>query len=117
MKRIVWLTIFMTLALPSWGSKKNKIAESDWQSGKLVGQSITLEDAGCAGGVCGGTYKRTHYTVEVGNYIYTANRTGGTLDITVNAPVKIAVERNSIYIMDAKGKPHECHLEQKTLKE
>ncbi|HLW52962.1 MAG TPA: PEGA domain-containing protein [Candidatus Angelobacter sp.] len=83
-----------------------------WQNGTLIDQSVTLEDAGCSGGVCGGTYHRTHYTIEAGSKVYIANRTGGRIDITVNQPVKFAVDGNTVYLTDAKGKVHNCHLEQ-----
>jgi hypothetical protein len=83
-----------------------------WQIGTLVDQNITLEDAGCAGNVCGGTYQRTHYAIASGSKLYIANRTGSKLDISVNTQVKFAIIGNTIYLMDGKGKAHDCHLEQ-----
>jgi hypothetical protein len=83
-----------------------------WQTGTLVDQSTTLEDAGCAGNVCGGTYHRTHYAIAAGNKLYIGNRTGSALNISVNSPIKFAINGNTIYLMDDKGKPHDCHLEQ-----
>jgi hypothetical protein len=78
----------------------------------LVDQSVTLEDAGCAGNVCGGTYHRTHYAITAEGKLYIANRTGARLNISVNTPIKFAVSGNTLYLMDDKGKQHDCHLEQ-----
>jgi hypothetical protein len=83
-----------------------------WQTGTLVDQSVTLEDAGCAGNVCGGTYHRTHYAIAAEGKLYIANRTGSRLNISVNTAVKFAVRANTLYLIDDKGKQHDCHLEQ-----
>jgi translation initiation factor IF-1 len=95
-------------------AKEKKALE--WQTGTLVAQNTTLEDAGCSGGTCGGTYHRTHYTIETSNKRYVANRTGGRINVTVNGPVKFAIHGNTLYLMDADGKSHDCHLEQEALK-
>jgi hypothetical protein len=81
-----------------------------WLTGTLVDQSVTLEDAGCAGNVCGGTYHRTHYAIASEGKLYIANRTGSRLNISVNTPIKFAVRGNTLYLMDDKGKQHDCHL-------
>jgi hypothetical protein len=105
--RISFCILLLSLCC-SAGDKKSLA----WQTGILIDQSATLEDAGCAGNVCGGTYHRTHYTISSGNKLYIVNRTGSRLDISVNAPIKFAVNGNSVYLMDDKGKTHDCHLEQ-----
>ena len=99
----------LLLSLIASGAEKKPLV---WQTGTLVDQSVSLEDSGCAGNVCGGTYHRTHYAIESENKLYVANRTGGMLDLTVNQPVKFAVSGNTIYLMNADGKVHDCHLEQ-----
>jgi hypothetical protein len=99
----------LLLSLCCGAEDKNR---PEWQTGTLIDQSVTLEDAGCAGNVCGGTYHRTHYTIAAGSKLYVANRTGSRLNISVNAPVKFAISGNTVYLMDERGKSHDCHLEQ-----
>ena len=103
------LLCVLLLSLAASGSEKKPLV---WQTGTLINQNVSLEDAGCAGNVCGGTYHRTHYTIQTDNKLYIANRTGGRLDLTVNQPVKFAISGNTVYLTDAKGKVHDCHLEQ-----
>lgn len=107
----IFLAIFFAVSVylhSAAEDKKNLV----WQTGTLIDQSISLEDSGCAGNVCGGTYHRTHYKIAAGNKIYIANRTGSRLDIAVNAPIKFAVNGNTVYLMDEKGRTHHCRLEQ-----
>jgi hypothetical protein len=66
----------------------------------------------CASNVCRGTYHRTHYAIAAGSKLYIANRTGSALGISVNTQVKFAINGNTIYLMDEKGKAHDCHREQ-----
>jgi hypothetical protein len=107
----IFLATFFAVSiyLHSAAEDKKNLA---WQTGTLIDQSVSLEDAGCAGNVCGGTYHRTHYKIAAGNKIYIANRTGSRLDIAVNMPIKFAINGNTVYLMDEKGKTHDCHLEQ-----
>lgn len=104
----VTFCILMFFLAAAAGDKK----QPAWQTGTLVDQTVTLEDSGCAGNVCGGTYHRTHYVIEAGSKLYVVNRTGGRLDLTVNQPIKFAIDGNTAYLMDGKGKVHDCHLEQ-----
>lgn len=110
MKRRIVLLLVVLTAVACGASDKTK--NVTWQSGTLVDQNITLEDAGCAGNVCGGTYHRIHYAIAAGSKLYIGNRTGSALGISVNTPVKFAIDGNTIYLMDDKGKAHDCHLEQ-----
>lgn len=107
--RLKVLLILGLLTLPCYAGDKKPL---EWKSGTLVDQAFSLEDAGCAGNVCGGTYQRTHYTIIAGKKLYVANRTGSRLDVTVNTAVRFAISGNTLYLMDAKGKSHDCHLEQ-----
>lgn len=88
----------------------------DWQTGTLVAQDTTLENAPCYRGSCAGTRHRTHYTIETADKRYIANRRGDRIDVVVNSPVKFAVSGNTLFIMDANGKSHDCHLEQEALR-
>ncbi len=103
------LLLFVLLSLAAFAKEKKAL---DWQTGMLVSQSVTLEDAGCAGNNCGGTYHRTHYTIESEKFTYVANREGDHIDVVVKTSVRFAISGGSLYLMDSKGKPHECHLEQ-----
>jgi hypothetical protein len=63
----------------------------------------------------------TLYTVDDGRYMWVFSRRmtkkhDKPLDLTVNAPVKFAVEKGDCYLLDDEGKEHKLVVEKKTLK-
>jgi len=64
----------------------------------------------------------TFYTVETSEYTYVAKRTltsrgDKQLSLTINDPVKFAIERDDFYLQDDKGKEHKLTIEKKTRNE
>jgi hypothetical protein len=112
MKVLARTTVVLVLIIVAGATTFTTKNSAEWQTGTLVDQSFTLEDAGCAGNVCGGTYQRTHYVIATDDKFYVANRTGGRLKLTVNKPVRFALDGNRLILIDADGKSHDCHLEQ-----
>lgn len=106
----IWLLAgLLALSLNLAAHSRKQLA---WQTGTLVEQRTSQEDAGCAGQVCGGTITRYHYSITTENKLYVANRRGDRLKIVVNAPIRFAVDGDALYLVDVNGKVHECHLEE-----
>lgn len=64
----------------------------------------------------------TFYTIETAEYVYVAKRTlvrrgDKQLSVTVNDPVKFAIEGQDFYLQDEHGKEHKLTLEKKTRKQ
>jgi hypothetical protein len=64
----------------------------------------------------------TYYAIESGDLIYVIKRTltrrsDKQLNLTINGPVKFAVEGEDVYLMAEDGKEHKLTLESKRLKE
>ena len=60
--------------------------------------------------------------IEVGDYIYVAQerlrtRRSKPADLTINASVKLAIERDKLYLVGEDGKEHEADITKKILKE
>jgi hypothetical protein len=63
----------------------------------------------------------TLYTIDDGKYLFVVSRRitkkhDKPLDLTLNAPVKFAIERSDCYLLDEEGKEHKLVVEKKTLK-
>jgi len=63
----------------------------------------------------------TLYTIDDGKYLWVVSRHlvkkhDKPLNVTINAPVKFAVEGGDCYLMDDEGKEHKLVVEKKTLK-
>ena len=63
----------------------------------------------------------TLYTIDDGKYVWVVSRrmvkkNEKPLDLTVNAPVKFAIENGNCYLLDDEGKEHKLVVEKKTLK-
>jgi hypothetical protein len=104
----------------------HKIPDSAWQTGTL--RSVTSDRTSRVvgtfnngSGVVGEQVRIiTHFTIESELYIYQADRTTNRhdkpLDITINAPVKFAIDGTDMYLCDDAGKPHELTIATKALK-
>jgi hypothetical protein len=86
-----------------------------WQDGKLT--DISTEPYF----VEGIQFDRITYTIDSGKYIYQAahthRRRDKALPLTVNGPIKFAMEKSVFYVLDDEGKEHELKFVKKTLKE
>jgi hypothetical protein len=63
----------------------------------------------------------TLYTIDDGKYLWLVSRrmvkkNDKSLELTVNAPVKFAIEKEDCYLLDDEGKEHKLVVEKKTLK-
>ncbi len=63
----------------------------------------------------------TLYTIDDGKYLWVVSRRivkkkDKPLNLTVNGPVKFAIEHGDCYLLDDEGKEHKLVVEKKTLK-
>jgi len=63
----------------------------------------------------------TLYTIDDGKYVWVVSRRmrkkhDKPLNVTINAPIKFAVENEDCYLLDDQGKEHKLVVEKKTLK-
>jgi hypothetical protein len=63
----------------------------------------------------------TVYTIDDGKYLWVVSRRmvkkhDKPLELTVNAPVKFAIEKGDCYLLDDEGKEHKLMVEKKILK-
>ena len=63
----------------------------------------------------------TLYAIDDGKYVFVVSRRILTvrekpLELTVNSPVKFAIEKSHCYLLDEEGKEHKLLEEKKTLK-
>lgn len=113
------LTIVLLLAVSLLSFSKNKTDDLEWKTGILVGQNsqrvcrIIDGDSVCS--------LVTSFAVDTGDMLFTVSR--GThwrwdkeMDVTVNAPIKYAIDGKKFYLQDEHGKPHEVSIVQKARK-
>jgi hypothetical protein len=114
-----------------------KDKERNWQTGKVldsdqsrryvgsISDGSTTEDGTTSHSSGSSTaIYRVHqvYVIEVGQYVYVSQerlrwKWSKPADLTVNAPVKVAIEKNTMYLIGDDGKEHEAEIVKKTLKE
>jgi hypothetical protein len=63
----------------------------------------------------------TFYTIDDGKYVWVVSRhmtksEDKPLNVTVNAPVKFAIEKKACYLLDEQGEEHRLAVERKILK-
>lgn len=118
------LLCFVTLALIAVAADK----PLDCKTGKLIdvrterGSRLvgTLNQTG--GELAQRRNDATYYQIDAGEIIFTAKRTltrrgDKQLDVTVNAPVKFAIQKDELYLMDEQGKSHKLAIEKKDAQE
>jgi len=138
MKRslLVLLVIASIMSVPTQAKDKR-----DWQTGKVLDTDEARRYAGnigngsSTGTLSGnGTYSGSTtssstaiyrvyetYVIELGDYVYVAQerlrwRWSKGADLTVNAPVKVAIEKKTLYVLGEDGKEHEAEITKKILK-
>lgn len=129
MNRGVFLAFLLTATIAA------KQKDRDWQVGKVVNTERLSAYAGQVGdshttyGTTTGSSTAVYqvaqeYTIEVANYIYVAHerlrwRWSEPADLTVNGPVKVAVDlkKKTLYLVGDDGKEHEADIVKKILKE
>jgi hypothetical protein len=115
--------------------------ERDWKTGKVldsqrqryfagtVGNGSTNGTVGDSGTYSGQTNSSSTaiyrvfetFVIEGDKYVYLAQerlrwRWSKAANVTVNGPVKYAVEKRKLYVMDDDGKEHEMEIVKKTLR-
>lgn len=132
------LVLAALMAVVAFGAPKQR----DWQTGKVLDTDRQRYFAGTVGSgntngtVDGdsGTYRaQTNssstavyrvfqtFVIEGEKYVYLAQerlrwRWSKPANVTVNGPVKYAVEKQKLYVMDEDNKEHEMEIVKKTLK-
>ena len=134
------LVIFVLTATALFGAEKKR----DWQTGKVldsersryfagtVGSANTTGNAQANGNY--GTYQGNTNTSQTAVYrvfetfviegetaVYLAQerlkwRWSKAANLTVNGPVKFAIEKRNLYVIDEDGKEHEMEIVKKTLR-
>lgn len=143
MTRKLWiLALTFLLTTVSLGAKQK---EHDWQQGKLLSTDEdryfagtissantagTVDESGGYGTYSGQTtgsqtavYKVYQtYVIESESYVYVAKerlrwKWSKPAKLTINAPMRFAVEKDKMVILDEDGKVHETRITKKILKE
>ena len=120
--RTAALVIILLFTLPLVAKKPR-----EWQQGMLKDVSsesnsrlVGVYDHG-QGALVQRRNDATFYTVDAGEYVYVAERKltrrgDMQLSVTVNDPVRFAIEGADFYMQDEQGKEHKLTLEKKTRK-
>jgi hypothetical protein len=134
-----WVTIFALIAcVVAFGGAK----ERDWKAGKILDSQRSRYFAGTVGSGTtrgtvdegAGTYRGKtdssstavyrvfeSFVIEGDMYVYLAQerlkwRWSKAANVTVNGPVKYAIEKRKLFVMDEDGKEHEMEIVKKTLR-
>lgn len=121
---VLTVTLLLMVATTIEAAKKQR----QWQTGTLdtdgysqyVGS--TVSDAGIFGTSVRANYVGVHtYVIQVGEYVYIAKqllrwRWSKYVDLVVNAPVQVAIEKGKMYIPFADGKEVEAMIVKTILK-
>jgi hypothetical protein len=128
MKKILLIT-FALLCVASFAKDK---APRVWKTGTLFdttsekGSRLVGSYHASNGTAFGSLHQRrddaTYYAIESDDMVYIAKRTltrrhDKQLNLTINAPVKFAIENEDVYLMAEDGKEHKLTLESKRLKD
>lgn len=131
----------LNIVLIQHATAADKIKNRDWQTGKVLDSQRNRYFAGTVGdanttipneatGLPTSTYSsqtavyRTYETflIEGDKYAYVAQerlhwKWSKPANLTVNGPVKYAVEKQTLFVVDEDGKEHEMEIVKKTLRE
>lgn len=125
------LLIFAVMLFCVMAIAKDK-APRNWQTGTLLDMSSEKGtrlsgNYNANNGVAHGSLHQrrddsSYYYIDSGDMIYTVKRTltsrrDKQLNLTINAPVKFAIENEDVYLMAEDGKEHKLTLESKRLKD
>jgi hypothetical protein len=97
-----------------------KIKNWNWQTGKLLDSERNSYLAGTVGRnttVPGAGYQT--FQIEGDQYVYMAQEwfRETPANLTVNGPVKFAVEKQTLFVLDEDGKQHEMEIVKKTIRQ
>jgi hypothetical protein len=134
-----WLAFLVIVAVVICSGAEKK---RDWQTGKVLDTERQRYFAGTVGSANAngsvdssgnyhgyGTDSQTAvykvfetFVIEGGQYVYLAQehlrwRWSKPANVTVNGPIKYAVEKRNLYVIDEDGKEHEMEIVKKTLRQ
>jgi hypothetical protein len=128
--------LLLLASIAVFGAAKQR----DWQDGKVLDSQRsryfagTIGNTSSAGTVGDGTYSGTSngtqtavyrvfetFVIEGEKYVYLAQerlrwRWSKAANVTVNGPIKYAVEKRNLFVIDEDGKEHEMEIVKKTLR-
>lgn len=136
------LAVLLIAAMPSLAQKPPKVKARDWQTGKVLdseresyvsGSTTTTTGVKQPGAYSPPTYgppvsnTTAHYAVyqtyviEGEKYVYVASerlswRWSKPAMLIVNAPVRYAIEKRKLFLIDEDGKEHEAAIEKQILR-
>lgn len=141
MKRHACNLMVLIIALVSLSPFATAEKQRDWKTGKVLDSERSRYFAGTVGGSNtsgtvsdNGTYSgNTHgsqtavykvyetFVIEGDTYVYQAQehikwRWSKPANLAVNGPVKYAIEKRKLYVIDDDSKEHEMEIVKKTLK-
>jgi hypothetical protein len=97
--------------------------ELQWQNGRLLDSNTDTGSrlVGINGNLQERRNDRTNYQIETDQYVYVVSRSlvrrrDKPLDVTINGPVRFAIDGLDVVLKDDKGKEHKLTLEKKILK-
>ena len=124
MRRLLFCALLLVVCSPPFPAK-----ERAWTTGTLV-NAATERDSRAVGvpptivtGPKIVTLRNdvTYYTIDDGKYMWVVTRRmtkkdDKPLQVTIDTPVKFAVEKKTCYLLDEQGEEHKLRVEKKTLK-
>ena len=124
MKRLLLCALFLVVCSPPFPAK-----DRAWTTGTLV-NAVTERDSRDIGapptiitGPKAITLRNdvTYYTIDDGKYVWVVTRrmtkqADKPIPVTVDTPVKFAIEKKTCYLLDEKGEEHKLTVERKRLK-
>ena len=124
MRRLLFCALFLVVCSPPFQAK-----DRAWTTGTLV-NAQTESDSRAVGvpptivtGPKIVTLRNdvTYYTIDDGKYVWVVTRRMTKKDdkplrVTVDTPVKFAIEKKTCYLLDEQGEEHKLTVERKRLK-
>jgi hypothetical protein len=130
-------TFFLLFLLGAFVCAQAKEKDRNWQTGKVLDSDQARRYVGSISDSSSTDYGTTShssgtstavyrvnqiYVVEIGQYVYVSQerlrwKWSKPAEVTVNAPVKVAIEKNTMYLIGNDGKEHEAEIVKKILKE
>jgi len=124
MKRLLSCILFLVVCSPSFPAK-----DRAWTTGTLVNMETErgTRTTGLPPTIVTGpkilTLRNdvTYYTIDDGKYVWVVTRRmtkqdDKPLNVTINAPVKFAIEKKTCYLLDDQGEEHKLAVERKIVK-
>lgn len=120
--RLFGIFLVLVIALTGVATVHAK-KELQWQNGRLLDSNTATGSrlVGINGNLQERRNDRTYYQIETDQYVYVVSRSlvrrrDKPLDVTINGPVRFAIDGLDVVLKDDDGKEHKLTLEKKILK-